>query len=138
MLYSNFRRPWPKHCNLAIGRSDPLASEAVVVVVVVAVVVAGCGRCVGRWWWSLSVVVVVDRSWLSWRSSSWYVVVVAGVEFLDKTSLGCRGSLVFVGLLLSVVVVGLLWSLVIVALLLFVVVVIDIDAAVIHMRTMHQ
>ena len=96
--------------------------------VVVVVVVAGCGRCVGRWWWSLSVVVIVDCSWLSWRSSSWYVVV-AVVEVLDKTSLGCRGSLVFVGLLLSVVVVGLLWSLVIVALLLFV-------AS--HMRTMHQ
>ena len=113
------------------------AIETVVVVVVVARRCGRCGRCVGRRW-SLSVVVVVDRSWLSWRSSSWYVVVVTGVGFLDKTSLGCRGSLVFVGLLLSVVVVGLLWSLVIVALLSFVVVVIDIDAAVIHMRTMHQ
>ena len=112
------------------------AIETVVVVVVVARRCGRCGHCVGRWW-SLSVVVVVDRLWLSWRSSSWYVVV-AVVEVLDKTSLGCRGSLVFVGLLLSVVVVGLLWSLVIVALLSFVVVVIDIDAAVIHMRTMHQ
>ena len=104
------------------------AIETVVVVVVVARRCGRCGRCVGDRW-SLSVVVVVDRSWLSWRSSSWYVVVVTGVGFLDKTSLGCRGSLVFVGLLLSVVVVGLLWSLVIVALLLFV-------AS--HMRTMHQ
>ena len=66
-----------------------MASETVVVVVVVVVVVAGCGRCVGRWWWSLSVVVVVDGSWLSWRSSSWYVVV-AVVEVLDKPSLGSR------------------------------------------------
>ena len=111
-----------------------MASETVVVVVVVRCGRCGrcvgcCGRCVGDRW-SLSVVVVVDRSWLSGRSSSWYVVVVAGVEFLDKTSLGCRGSLVFVGLLLSVVVVGVLWSLVIVALLLFV--------AMSHMRTMHQ
>ena len=85
---------------------------AIETVVVVVVACRGCcrGCCVGRWW-SLSVVVIVDRSWLSGSSSSW-CVVVAVVEFLDKTSLGCRGSLV--------VVVGLLWSLVIVALLLLV------------------